>query len=96
MDEQRVRELLQTAIHCLKSYQYGNSSPDLAIECVKELEAALAAPESAASANVEVCGNCGGFLVAWCTTCEAQVEEDARDLPPASAGESFERERGIG
>lgn len=40
--ESKVRELVQGAIHALRSYQYGNGSPDLAKSCADALAQALA------------------------------------------------------
>jgi hypothetical protein len=40
--QEQLRELARAAVHALRSYQYGNSSPDLAKECADELEALLA------------------------------------------------------
>lgn len=39
MENKKIRGGLATAIQALKSYQYGNSSPDLAAEVVVKLEA---------------------------------------------------------
>lgn len=35
---ERVREEVEGAVHCLRSYQYGNSSPDLAKAVADNLE----------------------------------------------------------
>lgn len=38
-------ELLRAAVHCLRSYQYGNASPELAKALADRIEAALAESE---------------------------------------------------
>ena len=41
-----LKNLLQAASHALRSYQYGNASPDLAKSCADKIDQALAAPTS--------------------------------------------------
>lgn len=42
LDPARARELLRAAYHALRSYEYGNSSPDLARDIADRLRAELA------------------------------------------------------